>query len=108
MRNIVDEVVDERHFAMLVLKLDPEGDPDMLRVSVNDLDKFDIVDFTTPSKSGRFLWRNAPQESIPVWIIEAISMLRITEPRSVVRNVGFKLTDKLYYIIDKRGDHETN
>lgn len=108
MRNIVDDMQADLLFNMLIRELAADADPDMLRVSVNDLDKFDIVDFTTPSKSGRFLWRNAPQESIPVWIIEAISMLRITEPRSVVRNVGFKLTDKLYYIIDKRGDHETN
>ena len=108
MKNIVDEMAADLMFSMLIKMLTDNTDPDLLRVCVNDADKFDIVDFTTPAKDGKFLWRNAPQESVPVWIIEAISMLRITEPRSVVRNVGFKLTDKLYYIVDKRGDHETN
>lgn len=85
-----------------------EEDRDLLRVYVDDDGKFDIVDFTTPSKDGRFLFRNAPQESIPQWVIEAISLLRITEPRCVVRSIGFKLHDRLYYIVDKRGEYEAN
>ena len=83
-----------------------DGEPDLLRVSVHDDGKFDIVDFTTPSKNGRLLYTNVPQEGIPTWMIEAISMLRITEPREPVQSVGFKVHDKLYYIVDKRGENE--
>jgi hypothetical protein len=77
-----------------------------LRVSITPDGRFDIVDFTTPRQDGRFLHQDAPQEDIPAWVIEAISILRITEPRSVVNDIGFKVNDKLYYIVDKRGDHE--
>jgi hypothetical protein len=81
-------------------------DRSVLRVSITPDGRFDIVDFTTPRQDGRFLYLDAPQEDIPAWIIEAISILRITEPRSVVNDIGFKVNDKLYYIVDKRGDHE--
>jgi len=77
-----------------------------LRVSITPDGRFDIVDFTTPRQGGRFLHQDAPQEDIPAWIIEAISILRITEPRSVVDGIGFKVNDKLYYIVDKRGNYE--
>lgn len=83
-----------------------DTEPDLLRVSVHDDGKFDIVDFTTPSKNGRLLYTNVPQEGIPTWMIEAISMLRITEAREPVQSVGFKVHDKLYYIVDKRGENE--
>ena len=83
-----------------------DGEPDLLRVSVHDNGKFDIVDFTTPSKNGRLLYTNVPQEGIPAWMIESISMLRITEAREPVQSVGFKVHDKLYYIVDKRGENE--
>ena len=79
---------------------------DLIRVQVNPDGKFDIVDFTTARRSGRLLYQNVPQEGIPTWMIEAISMLRITDARSVVQNVGFKVNDKLYYIVDKRGENE--
>jgi hypothetical protein len=75
---------------------------DLLRVSIDVEGRFDIVDFTTPSKSGRVLFKKSLQEDVPTWIIEAVSMLRITDPRSVVHGVGFRLTDKLYYVVDKR------
>jgi hypothetical protein len=79
---------------------------DLIRVQVNPDGKFDIVDFTTARRSGRLLYHNVPQEGIPTWIVEAISMLRITDARSVVQSVGFKVNDKLYYIVDKRGENE--
>lgn len=33
-------------------------------------------------------------------------MLRITDEGSVVQSVGFKVNDKLYYIVDRRGENE--
>jgi predicted peptidase len=74
----------------------------LLRVSINPHGRFDIVDFTTPSKKGRVRFFNALQEEIPQWVVEAVSMLRMTEERSVVPDLGYKVNDKLYYIIDRR------
>lgn len=85
---------------------DSISEPDLIRLQVNPDGKFDIVDFTTARRSGRLLYQNVPQESIPTWMIEAISILRIAETNSVVQGVGFKVSDKLYYIVDKRGENE--
>lgn len=79
--------------------------PDLLRVSIDDEGKFDIVDFTTPSVSGRVLLRHASQGEVPQWVIEAVSMLRITDCNSVVQGLGFKVQDRVYYIVDRRDEH---
>ena len=83
------------------------NEEDLLRVSVDVDGKFDIVDFTTPRRSGKVLYQRAEQEQIPAWIIEAISMLRMTESNSVVGDLGFKVSDRVYYIIDRRNEHES-
>lgn len=83
------------------------NEEDLLRVSVDVDGKFDIVDFTTPRRSGKVLYQKAEQEQIPAWIIEAISMLRMTESNSVVGDLGFKVSDRVYYIIDRRNEHES-
>jgi hypothetical protein len=85
---------------------DSTPNPDMLRVQINPWGKFDIVDFTTARRSGRLLYQNVPQEDVPTWIVEAVSMLRITDDGSVVQSVGFKVNDKLYYIVDRRDENE--
>ena len=85
---------------------DPAAEPDLIRVQVNPWGKFDIVDFTTARRSGRLLYQNVPQEDVPTWIVEAVSMLRITDDGSVVQSVGFKVNDKLYYIVDRRDENE--
>lgn len=79
---------------------------ELLRVSINPHGRFDIVDFTTPSKEGRVRFFNALQEEIPQWVVEAVSMLRMTEERSVVPDLGYKVNDKLYYIIDRSYKNE--
>lgn len=85
------------------MTLDDTSSDDLLRVSISSDGKLDIVDFTTPSKSGRFVAQQADQKDVPDWIIEAISMLRMADDSSVVHGLGFKVHDKLYYITDKRG-----
>lgn len=75
---------------------------DLLRVSIRDSGNFDIVDFTTPRRAGKVLHENTPQESVPQWVIEAVSMLRIADANSTVDGVGFKLSDRVYYIVDRR------
>ena len=76
---------------------------DVLRISINDDESFDITDFTLPSESGK-VRKNVPQEDMPQWILESISMLRIAEANNLVKGVGFKIHDRLYFIQDRRGD----
>jgi hypothetical protein len=75
---------------------------DVLRISINDDNTFDITDFTLPSENGK-VRKNVPQEDMPQWVLESISMLRIAEINSLVKEVGFKLGDRLYFIQDRRG-----
>jgi hypothetical protein len=76
---------------------------DVLRVSINEDGTFDVVDFTLPS-SGDRLQTNIPQADVSKWVMEAVSMLRITDEGVYVREVGFKVNDSLYYINEKRGE----
>jgi len=76
---------------------------DVLRVSINEDGTFDVVDFTLPS-SGDRLQTNIPQADVSKWVMEAVSMLRITDEGVYVREVGFKVNDNLYYINEKRGE----
>ena len=73
---------------------------DALRVCINDDGTFDIVDFTIPTRSD-MLRKNVPQEDVPQWMMQAVSMLRITDEGSLVAGVGFKVSDRLYYIQDQ-------
>jgi hypothetical protein len=75
---------------------------DVLRISINDDESFDITDFTLPSESGK-VRKNVPQEDMPQWILESISMLRIAEDNNLVKGIGFKIHDRLYFIQDRRG-----
>lgn len=77
----------------------------VLRVHVNVDGTVDILDFGLPPRSGRDR-RGLKQEDVPVWIIEAISMLRITDSNDLVKGVGFKVSDTLYYIEDRQGDQD--
>ena len=76
---------------------------DVVRVEVNDDGTVNILDFTLPSKAGmkRF---NTPQKDVERWIMESISMLRITNENSLVPELGFKVSDTLYYILNREGE----
>ncbi len=82
-----------------------EGDPDLtqkvLRVSINDDGTIDIVDFALPPDGAR-IRTNLPQSAVPQWVLEAISMMRITQDGVHVDGLGIKMNDSLYYI--KRKD----
>lgn len=75
----------------------------VLRIEVNDDGTMNILDFSMPSKAGR-TQKNVVQEKVPRWIIETISMLRITDDGRVVTELGFKVNDMLYYIINREGE----
>lgn len=79
---------------------------DLLRVSIRDSGNFDIVDFTTPRRAGKVLLENALQCEVPEWIMQTVSMLRIADTNSTIDGVGFKLTDRVYYIVDRRENHD--
>ena len=76
---------------------------DILRVCVNDDGTFDIVDFTMPTSKGK-IQKNIPQEDVDAWVVEAVSMLRITDKGSFVDGVGFKISDRIYFIADRRSE----
>ena len=75
----------------------PDTNQDVLRVSINDDGTIDIVDFTIPPDGARI--RTAlPQDAVPQWVMEAVSMLRITQDGTHVRDLGIKMSDTLYYV----------
>ena len=67
---------------------------DIIRVEVNDDGTVNLLDFTLPSRGG-MRRDNIPQEDVEPWIMESISMLRITEANSLVPELGFKVSDTL-------------
>ena len=93
------------HRQVQMLTTGNEGDPDLtqkvLRVSINDDGTIDIVDFALPPDGAR-IQTNLPQDAVPQWVLEAISMMRITQDGVHVDGLGIKMNDSLYYI--KRKD----
>jgi hypothetical protein len=78
-------------------------DGDVTRVEVNDNGTLNLFDFTLPSRRGRRRI-NVSQEHVEPWIMEAISMLRIAECSDLVPALGFKVSDQLYYVLNKEGE----
>ena len=93
------------HRQIHMLATGNEADPDLtqkvLRVSINDDGTIDIVDFALPPDGAR-IQTNLPQDAVPQWVLEAISMMRITQDGVHVDGLGIKMNDSLYYI--KRKD----
>jgi len=90
------EAVLEQYIRMMML----EQKFDALRVCINDNGTFDIVDFTMPTRGDK-LRKNIPQEDVPQWVMQAVSMLRIADTGNLVEGVGFKVSDRVYYLEDK-------
>lgn len=83
--------------------VDPSTSQDVLRVSINDDGTIDIVDFTLPPDGARI--RTAlPQDAVPQWVMEAVSMLRITQDGTHVRDLGIRMSDTLYYVQKRSED----
>lgn len=76
---------------------------DVIRVEVNDDGTVNLYDFTLPSKGG-IKRLNMAQEDVEPWIMETISMLRITDENDLVPELGFKVSDTLYYILNREGE----
>ena len=76
---------------------------DVIRVEVNDDGTVNLLDFALPTRSGRER-KNIPQEDVEKWIMETISMLRIAEINDLVPELGFKLADNMYYILNREGE----
>lgn len=90
---------EARSLYRMLLEVDkaPNTNQDVLRVSINDDGTIDIVDFSLPSDGARI--RTAlPQDAVPQWVMEAVSMLRITQDGTHVRDLGIKMSDTLYYV----------
>ena len=78
---------------------------DTLRVEFNDDGTVNLLDFSMPSLNGRER-HNVPQEEVATWIIETASMLRITNNGELVPTLGFKVSDNLYYMINREGESD--
>jgi len=89
-------------FGHLIMMMEETGQ-DVLRVYINDDGTFDILDFTMPSL-GNKQRKNIPQEDVPEWVMQAVSMLRIAKEGDLIKSVGFKVSDRLYFIAEKRSD----
>ena len=76
---------------------------DVIRVEVNDNGTVNLYDFTLPSKGG-MKRLDMSQEDVEPWIMETISMLRIAETNDLVPELGFKVSDTLYYILNREGE----
>ena len=72
-----------------------------MRVDVNPDGTLNIVDFTLPSL-GKKQERNIPQEDVPKWILSTVSVLRVATEGDLVEGIGFKVSDRLYFIADRR------
>ena len=78
---------------------------DVIRVEINDDGTVNLLDFTLPSRAG-MKRDNVPQEDVDTWIMETISMLRIVSEGSLIPMIGFKVSDQLYYILNREGEME--
>ena len=76
---------------------------DVIRVEVNEDGTVNLYDFTLPSKGG-MKRLNMAQEDVEPWIMETISMLRIANQNDLVPELGFKVSDTLYYILNREGE----
>ena len=76
---------------------------DIIRVEINDDGTVNLLDFTLPTKGG-MKRTNVPQEDVDTWIMETISMLRIASEGSLIPMMGFKVSDQLYYILNREGE----
>lgn len=76
-----------------------------LRVEFNEDGTVNLLDFSMPSMNGRERF-NVPQEDVAPWIIQTASMLRITTDGELVPTLGFKVSDNLYYMINREGESD--
>ena len=86
---------------MMLMNTIPKGD--VLRVEINEDGTFNLLDFSLMPENGRKRL-NVPQSEVPQWIMEAVSMLRIADEGNLIPELGFKVSDLLYYVVDKTGE----
>ena len=91
---------------LMIKMIETKGDS--YRVFINDNGTFDVVDFTMPSVNNHRLRKNIPQEDVEQWIMEKVSILRIAPEGNLIKGVGFKVHDRLYYIEEGDQDEHTN
>ena len=86
---------------MMLMNEIPKGD--VLRVEINEDGTFNILDFGLVTEGTR-RQTNVPQEEVPQWIMEAVSMLRIAEEGDLIPELGFRVSDLLYYVVPQTGE----
>jgi|APCry1669188910_1035180.scaffolds.fasta_scaffold156338_2 hypothetical protein len=78
---------------------------DVIRVRINPDSTFSLLDFRMPTSMGR-KQNSIPQNQVPRWIMETVSMLRIAQENQLIPELGFKVSDTLYYILDREGKND--
>ena len=111
--NILERVIKESYLAlvvdnrlaqlreMMLMNEIPKGD--VTRVEINEDGTFNLLDFGLVTEGGR-KQTNVPQEEVPQWIMEAVSMLRIAEEGDLIPELGFRVSDLLYYVVPQTGE----
>ena len=111
--DIFEQVIKESYLAlvvdnrlaqlreMMLMNEIPKGD--VLRVEINEDGTFNILDFGLVTEGTR-RQTNVPQEEVPQWIMEAVSMLRIAEEGDLIPELGFRVSDLLYYVVPQTGE----
>ena len=69
------------------------------RVQVYPSGTFRINDFTMPSSSG-IINKVIRRHRVPQWILDAVSVLQIVDEGADVPNVGKRLNENVFYVIE--------
>lgn len=74
------------------------------RVELRENDKVNLNDFTMPSSSA-IMKQTINLKDAPTFIQEGLAVLQITADGSLVENVGKRISENVYYILEKHGEH---
>jgi hypothetical protein len=97
----VDVFIPARVAVLAAMKAVEPGRP-IARVEVLPNDKFtmDVFALGYLSKNDS-VRRPTPLDQMPEWVMQTISMLRIAEKDVVIPELGYKVSDTLYYVFFK-------
>ena len=74
------------------------------RVELRENDRVKLTDFTMPSSS-TILNKTIRITNAPDFIQEGLAVLQITADGTLVDGVGKRISDSIYYILEKHGEH---
>lgn len=69
------------------------------RVKVNPDGSYTLNDFTMPSQSDN-IEKQIPEDQVPRWVLEQVSVLQITDNETTVDGVGKKVSGSVFYVFE--------